>query len=177
MNVFDRLDKLPAFNAEELAVLESVGALCREKIAPRAAHYDRGAEFPWDNVKAINALGLNAMFIPEAYGGSPLSYAAYLACVREISKACASTGIIWAIPMRCWRHVSSWGGDPLCWRVVRPGRLDDSVFHKWNQSFQIQSFIAPPILSTIRNHFGVSGYPGGNPGGNAGGRRSAPDST
>jgi len=36
------------------------------------------------------------MFIPEAYGGAPLSYTAYLACVREISAACASTGVIWA---------------------------------------------------------------------------------
>lgn len=96
MKLFDRLDKLPALSPEERALLESVRALCREEIAPRAEHYDRSAEFPWDNVKAINALGLNAMFIPEAYGGSPLSYAAYLACVREISKACASTGIIWA---------------------------------------------------------------------------------
>jgi alkylation response protein AidB-like acyl-CoA dehydrogenase len=36
------------------------------------------------------------MFIPEDYGGTGLSYTAYLACCREISKACASTGIIWA---------------------------------------------------------------------------------
>jgi acyl-CoA dehydrogenase len=36
------------------------------------------------------------MFVPEAYGGAGLSYAAYLACAREISAACASTGIIWA---------------------------------------------------------------------------------
>ena len=96
MNLFDRLDRLPSLNAEELALLESVRTLCRDQIAPRAEHYDRSAEFPWDNVKAINALGLTAMFIPEAYGGILLSYAAYLACVREISKACASTGIIWA---------------------------------------------------------------------------------
>ena len=96
MNVFDRLDKLPPLSAEELALLESVRALCRDQIAPRAESYDRSAEFPWDNVNAISALGLNAMFIPEAYGGAPLSYAAYLACVREISKACASTGIVWA---------------------------------------------------------------------------------
>lgn len=96
MKLFNRLDRLPALNAEELALLESLRALCRDQIAPRAAHYDRSAEFPWGNVEAINALGLNAMFIPEPYGGTPLSYAAYLACVREISKACASTGIIWA---------------------------------------------------------------------------------
>jgi acyl-CoA dehydrogenase len=36
------------------------------------------------------------MFVPEPYGGAGLGYAAYLACVREISAACASTGIIWA---------------------------------------------------------------------------------
>lgn len=111
MNVFDRLDKLPEFNAEELALLESVRALCREKIAPRAAYYDRSAEFPWDNVKAINALGLNAMFIPEAYGGSPLSYAAYLACVREISKACASTGIIWATNFHAIKPLIDFGTE------------------------------------------------------------------
>ena len=47
-------------------------------------------------MKAINELGLNAMFIPEAYGGAQMSYVSYLECVRELSKACASTGIVWA---------------------------------------------------------------------------------
>jgi acyl-CoA dehydrogenase len=111
MNVFDRLDKLPALNVEELALLESVGALARDQIALHAEEYDRSAEFPWDNVKAINALGLNAMFIPEAYGGAPLSYAAYLACVREISKACASTGIIWATNFHAIKPLIDFGTE------------------------------------------------------------------
>ena len=96
MRLFERLDANLALSEEERMLLESVATLAREQIAPRAESCDRGAEFPWDNVKAINALGLNAMFVPEAYGGAPLSYAAYLACVREISAACASTGVIWA---------------------------------------------------------------------------------
>jgi acyl-CoA dehydrogenase len=96
MNVFERLDATLALKDEERMLVESVRTLAREAIAPRAGHHDRSATFPWDNVTDINALGLNAMFIPEAYGGAPLSYAAYLACVREISKACAATGIIWA---------------------------------------------------------------------------------
>ena len=58
-------------------LIESVRQLARGKIAPRAAHYDACGEFPRDNVKAINELGLNAMFIPEPYGGAPQSYAAY----------------------------------------------------------------------------------------------------
>ncbi len=96
MNVLQRLDARIALNDEERMLLESVRALCRDKIAPRAEHHDRTGEFPWDNIKAINELGLNAMFVPEAYGGAPMSYTAYLACVREISQACAATGIIWA---------------------------------------------------------------------------------
>ena len=48
----------------------TVRALAADVIAPRAAHHDRTAEFPWGNVEAINALGLNAMFVPEAYGGA-----------------------------------------------------------------------------------------------------------
>src|SRR5437879_13235833 len=96
--LFDRLDALPALSPEERQLLDSVKALARDEIAPRAAEYDRTAEFPWDNIRAINALGLNAMFVPEAYGGAGLSYAAYLACVRESSAACSSTAIVWATP-------------------------------------------------------------------------------
>ncbi len=111
MNVFDRLDRFPALNSEELALLENVRSLSREKIAARAEYYDRSAEFPWDNVNAINALGLNAMFVPEAYGGSTLSYAAYLACVREISQACASTGIIWATNFHAIKPLIDFGAE------------------------------------------------------------------
>jgi acyl-CoA dehydrogenase len=96
MNVLERLDASVPLAEDERILLDSVRALARDEIAPRAERFDRSAEFPWDNVKAINRLGLNAMFIPEAYGGAPLSYTAYLACVREISSACAATGVIWA---------------------------------------------------------------------------------
>jgi acyl-CoA dehydrogenase len=36
------------------------------------------------------------MFVPDEYGGAQMSYTAYLECLREISKACASTGGAWA---------------------------------------------------------------------------------
>src|SRR5580692_4852239 len=109
--LFDRLDALPPLSDEERQLLDSVRALARDEIAPRAAAYDRSGEFPWDNVNAINALGLNAMFVPEAYGGAGLSYAAYLACVREISAACASTGIIWATNFHAMKPVIDFGTE------------------------------------------------------------------
>src|SRR5688500_9260598 len=111
MNVFDRIDASVELSGEERMLIESVRALARDKIAPRAAEYDRTGEWPADNVEEINALGLNAMWIPEAYGGSPLSYAAYLECVREISKACASTGVIWATNFHAMKPLVDFGNE------------------------------------------------------------------
>jgi alkylation response protein AidB-like acyl-CoA dehydrogenase len=111
MNVLTRLDAAQNWNQEESMLLDSVRQLAREKIAPRAAAYDKSGEFPWDNVQEINALGLNAMFIPEEYGGAPLSYACYLACVRELSQACASTGIIWATNFHAIKPLMDFGNE------------------------------------------------------------------
>lgn len=118
MNILEKLDNRLALADEERMLLESVQALAREQIAPRAEHHDRSGEFPWDNVRAINNLGLNAMFIPEAYGGAPMSYAAYLACVREISKACASTGIIWATNYHGMKPLIDWGTEEQKQRLL-----------------------------------------------------------
>jgi acyl-CoA dehydrogenase len=111
MKVFERMDSSVAFSNEERMLIDAVRTLARDQIAPRAAAYDRSGDFPWDNVKAINALGLNAMFVPEAYGGAQMSYAAYLECVREISKACASTGVIWATNFHAMKPLVDWGNE------------------------------------------------------------------
>jgi alkylation response protein AidB-like acyl-CoA dehydrogenase len=111
MTILKRLDSRIALNQEERMLLDSVEALARDQIAPRAEHFDRTAEFPWEHVKAINELGLNAMFIPEEYGGAQMSYTAYLACVREISKACAATGIIWATTYHGMKPLIDWGTE------------------------------------------------------------------
>jgi acyl-CoA dehydrogenase len=111
MKLFERLDATLHLPEHEAMVLETVRALARDRIAPKAEHYDRTAEFPWEHVEAIRGLGLNAMFVPEEYGGSPLSYTCYLACVRELSKACASTGIIWATTFHALKSLIDLGSD------------------------------------------------------------------
>ncbi|HJV87552.1 MAG TPA: acyl-CoA dehydrogenase family protein [Noviherbaspirillum sp.] len=111
MNIFERLDADIPLNEDERLLLDSVRTLAQDELMPRAEHYDKTGEFPWENVKAINNLGLNAMFIPEQYGGAQLSYTAYLACVREIAKACASTGIIWATNFHAIKPVIDFGSE------------------------------------------------------------------
>lgn len=111
MNIFERLDASIELSGDESQLLDSVRALARTELMPRAEHYDKTGEFPWENVKAINNLGLNAMFIPEKYGGARLSYTAYLECVREITKACASTGIIWATNFHAIKPLIDFGSE------------------------------------------------------------------
>jgi alkylation response protein AidB-like acyl-CoA dehydrogenase len=96
MRVFERLAARRPFSDDERLVLNQVRRLCAEQIAPSAAALDASGEFPWENIRAINALGLNGLFVPEAHGGAPMSYRLYLAVVEEISAACASTGIVYA---------------------------------------------------------------------------------
>ena len=118
MNILERLDAGLSLADEERMLLDSVRDLAVAELAPRAAAYDRDSLFPWENIKAINALGLNAMFIPQAYGGMPLSYRCYLACVREVSKACASTGIIWATNFHAIKPVIQYGSEDLKSRIL-----------------------------------------------------------
>lgn len=118
MNPLTRLDQTIPLADEERMLLDSVRALARDRIAPNAQLIDRTGEFPRGNVDAINALGLNAMFIPEAYGGAPMSYTAYLECVRELSKACASTGVIWATNFHAIKPLIDFGTEEQKQRLL-----------------------------------------------------------
>lgn len=111
MSLLARIDDQLKLPEHEMQLLENVRQFARNELAARASKIDETGEFPWDNVKGINALGLNAMFVPEAYGGAGLSYLCYLACVREIAAACAATGIIWATNFHAGKPIIDFGSE------------------------------------------------------------------
>jgi alkylation response protein AidB-like acyl-CoA dehydrogenase len=111
MRVFERLDAGHDWAEDEAAVIETVARLAREEIAPRASEFDKTKAFPWVNVQAINALGLNGLFIPEVYGGAGMRYAVYIECARLVAAACASTGIIWSTVFHAIKPVIDFGTD------------------------------------------------------------------
>lgn len=82
---------------DHVMVRDMVAKLAAEEIAPRAAEYDRTREFPWDNIKKMAELGLMGVTVPEEYGGAGMDTLAYVLVIEEISKACASTGVITAV--------------------------------------------------------------------------------
>ena len=111
MDIFEQLERRRDWADDERMIVETVRRLADEVIAPRAESYDRSGDFPWDNVNALNDLGLNGIFVPEAYGGSPMSYRTYLACVQAISAACAATGIIYSTTFHALKPLIDFGND------------------------------------------------------------------
>jgi alkylation response protein AidB-like acyl-CoA dehydrogenase len=111
MKMLEKVLAARDWNDDEAMVLEAVQRMVDEVIAPNAEHIDATGEFPWANVEAINALGLNAIFVPEAHGGTPMRYALYLEIVSIISEACASTGIIYATNYHGMKPLIDFGND------------------------------------------------------------------
>jgi alkylation response protein AidB-like acyl-CoA dehydrogenase len=89
----------PAFalSEEHQALREAARALADDKIAPRAADIDRTAEFPWDVYDALVKSDLQAIHIPEAYGGAGGDALATAIVIEEVARACVSSSLIPAV--------------------------------------------------------------------------------
>lgn len=61
---------------------------------PIAAKIDREHKFPEEQLKKMSDLGLIGVTMPESLGGTGLDYLAYAIVMEEISRGCASTGVI-----------------------------------------------------------------------------------
>ena len=79
---------------EAQSVREMVRDFAESEIRPIAATIDETHEFPAANVKKMAELGLLGMFVPEEYGGAGMTYLAYVVAIEELSRVCASHGVI-----------------------------------------------------------------------------------
>ncbi len=86
----------PAFDLTEdqLAVREMVRDFAEREIRPIAGRIDETHEFPFATTKQMGELGLMGMFVPEAYGGAGMDYVSYVVAIEELSRVCASHGVI-----------------------------------------------------------------------------------
>ena len=82
---------------EQREIREIVRTLARERIAPRAAEIDKSAEFPWDMVELFREHELFGLPFDEEHGGTGTGALMVLVAIEEISKVCATTGLILAV--------------------------------------------------------------------------------
>jgi alkylation response protein AidB-like acyl-CoA dehydrogenase len=83
--------------AEQREVRDLVRDLARERIAPRAAEIDKSAEFPWDVVELYRENDIFGILFDEEYGGIGASALMALVAIEEVSKVCATSGLIIAV--------------------------------------------------------------------------------
>jgi alkylation response protein AidB-like acyl-CoA dehydrogenase len=82
---------------EQRELRELVRTLTRERIAPRAAEIDASSEFPHDMVELFRENDILALPFDEPHGGTGTGTLMLLVAIEEISKACATTGLILAV--------------------------------------------------------------------------------
>lgn len=76
---------------------DQVRKFAEAELAPVAPEIDKSGEFPWDNLKKMAKLGLLGIIVPEEYGGSGFDFVSLAIAIEEISRVCASTGVIVAV--------------------------------------------------------------------------------
>jgi len=86
----------PTFDLSEdqQAVRAMVREFAEAEVRPIAARIDETHEFPTATTRKMAELGLLGMFAPEAYGGAGLDYVSYVVAIEELSRVCASHGVI-----------------------------------------------------------------------------------
>ena len=82
---------------EQREIRDLVRTIARERIAPRAAEIDESHEFPWDVVELYRENDIFGLFFDEQYGGLGTGTLLALIAIEEISKVCATSGLILAV--------------------------------------------------------------------------------
>ncbi len=82
---------------EQRMIQDMCRRFAENEIKPVAARLDETKEHPQELCNKMGELGLMGIAIPEEYGGAGMDYISYMLAVIEISKACASTGVIMSV--------------------------------------------------------------------------------
>lgn len=108
--------------SEELQMLQQmVREFAEHEVKPLAAQIDRDGSFPTETIRKAAELGLTGISVPGEYGGSGLPSLGTAITIEEISRCCASTGVILSVnnSLVC-DPVLKFGNDEQKNRILKP---------------------------------------------------------
>ena len=82
---------------EQHMLQKSVREFAESEVWPRAKENDEKGHFPHELFRKAAELGLTGVAFPEAEGGAGFDHVAYSIVIEEISRCCASTGVILSV--------------------------------------------------------------------------------
>jgi alkylation response protein AidB-like acyl-CoA dehydrogenase len=83
--------------AEQELLQKSVREFAEAEVRPHAKELDETGNFPREIFRKAAELGLTGIALPENEGGAGFDHIAYTIVIEEISRCCASTGVILSV--------------------------------------------------------------------------------
>ena len=91
------------------------------EVKPIAKEIDETMRFPKENVEKMAEMGLFGIPFPEELGGAGMDTLSYVQCVEELSKCCASTGIIVSVHTSlCATPIQQYGTEEQKEKYLKP---------------------------------------------------------
>ena len=84
-------------NDEQKLLRDTVRRFAEEVVKPRAKEIDETGEFPRAFFDQAGELGLTGVAVPEEYGGAGMDPLSYALVIEEVSRVCATSGVILSV--------------------------------------------------------------------------------
>ncbi|KAL4709079.1 hypothetical protein ACJJTC_013492 [Scirpophaga incertulas] len=97
---------------EQASIRAMVQKFTTEQLKPNAQKLDLEGRFPFCQIKQLTHLGLMGATVDEDYGGLGLDYLSLAIAVEELSRGCASTGMILSIHNFLYANLVNEKGTP-----------------------------------------------------------------
>ncbi len=82
---------------EQKLLQQTVREFANTEVKPLARELDETCRFPRETLRKAAELGLTGIPFPEQYGGAGFDHISYAIAIEEISRVCASTGVILSV--------------------------------------------------------------------------------
>lgn len=102
-------------------LIEMYREFAENEVKPLAKEVDEKMFFPEENLAKMAEMGLLGIPFPEEYGGAGMDTLSYIQCVEELSKCCATTGVIVsAHTSLCATPIYTFGTDAQKEKYLKP---------------------------------------------------------
>jgi len=106
---------------EQQMVKEMVTRFVNEEIKPAAEELDRTHRHPQEICRKLGEMGLMGVAVPTEYGGAGMDNVTYVMALIEISRGCASCGVITSVNNSLYGHpVKTYGTDAQKKKFLAP---------------------------------------------------------
>ena len=106
----------------------AIREIADEQIAPHAAEVDKTSSFPQHAYDALRRAEFHAPHVPEAYGGVGADALATCIVIEEVSRACASSGLIPAVNKLGSMPVLLAGSEEIKAKYLPPMARGEAMF-------------------------------------------------